>query len=140
MARHGVTHTFLPPTALKMLRTVENPQARWPLKLVSVASGGESLGLELIEWGRKDLGLTINEFYCQTECNMIVSSCSALFDPLIGTMGKAVPGHEVRTEERRVGEEGGSKGRSRWSPSPKKKKAKIYIGDISVNEQEKNKK
>jgi len=95
MARHGVTHTFLPPTALKMLRTVENPGARWPLKLVSVASGGESLGLELIEWGRKDLGLTINEFYGQTECNMIVSSCSALFDPLIGTMGKAVPGHAV---------------------------------------------
>jgi acetyl-CoA synthetase len=95
MSRHGVTHTFLPPTALKMLRTVENPQARWPLQLVSVASGGESLGLELIEWGRKDLGLTINEFYGQTECNMIVSSCSALFDPLIGTMGKAVPGHAV---------------------------------------------
>src|SRR3546814_17005616 len=47
IARHGVTHTFLPPTALKMLRTVENPQARWPLKLVSVASGGESLGLEI---------------------------------------------------------------------------------------------
>lgn len=95
MSRHGVTHTFLPPTALKMLRTVVNPGARWPLKLVSVASGGESLGLELIEWGRRDLGLTINEFYGQTECNMIVSSCSALFDPLIGTMGKAVPGHDL---------------------------------------------
>ncbi|HEU0229509.1 MAG TPA: acyl-CoA synthetase [Burkholderiaceae bacterium] len=95
MSRHGVTHTFLPPTALKMLRTVANPGARWPLKLVSVASGGESLGLELIEWGRRDLGLTINEFYGQTECNMIVSSCSALFDPLIGTMGRAVPGHDL---------------------------------------------
>ncbi|UHL65245.1 acyl-CoA synthetase [Paralcaligenes sp. KSB-10] len=95
MSRHGVTHTFLPPTALKMLRTVENPRARWPLKLVSVASGGESLGLELIEWGKKNLGLTINEFYGQTECNMIVSSCSTLFPPLIGTMGKAVPGHVI---------------------------------------------
>ena len=95
MSRHGVTHTFLPPTALKMLRTVADPGKRWPLKLVSVASGGESLGLELIEWGRRDLGLTINEFYGQTECNMIVSSCSALFDPLIGTMGKAVPGHDL---------------------------------------------
>jgi acetyl-CoA synthetase len=95
MSRHGVTHTFLPPTALKMLRSAENPSTRWPLKLVSVASGGESLGLELIEWGRKNLGLTINEFYGQTECNMIVSACSALFDPLIGTMGRAVPGHTV---------------------------------------------
>lgn len=96
MSRHGVTHTFLPPTALKMLRTVVNPAQYGPLKLVSVASGGESLGLELIEWGRKTLGLTINEFYGQTECNMIVSSCSALFDPLIGAMGKAVPGHDIQ--------------------------------------------
>jgi acetyl-CoA synthetase len=101
MSRHGVTHTFLPPTALKMLRTVPDPGARWPLKLVSVASGGESLGLELIEWGRKDLGLTINEFYGQTECNMIVSSCSALFEPLIGTMGKAVPGHDLAIVDER---------------------------------------
>ncbi len=95
MSRHGVTHAFLPPTALKMLRAVESPGARWPLKLVSVASGGESLGPELIEWGQKNLGLTINEFYGQTECNMIVSSCSALFPPRIGTMGKAVPGHII---------------------------------------------
>jgi acetyl-CoA synthetase len=95
MSRHGVTHTFLPPTALKMLRTREDPRRQWPLQLVSVASGGESLGLELIEWGRTHLGLTINEFYGQTECNMIVSSCSALFAPLVGTMGKAVPGHQV---------------------------------------------
>lgn len=95
MSRHGVTHTFLPPTALKMLRGIENPGERWPLALVSVASGGESLGLELIEWGRRNLGLTINEFYGQTECNMIVSSCAALFPPEIGSMGKAVPGHNI---------------------------------------------
>lgn len=95
MARHGVTHTFLPPTALKMLRSVANPRARWPLKLVSVASGGESLGLELITWARENLGVMINEFYGQTECNMIVSSCAKLFPPKIGSMGKAVPGHKV---------------------------------------------
>ncbi|MGH7066593.1 MAG: acyl-CoA synthetase [Acetobacteraceae bacterium] len=95
MSRHGVTHSFLPPTALKMLRSIENPGERWPLALVSVASGGESLGLELIEWGRRTLGLTINEFYGQTECNMIVSSCAALFPPEIGSMGKAVPGHAI---------------------------------------------
>lgn len=96
MARHGVTHTFLPPTALKMLRSLDDAGARRPLKLVSVASGGESLGLELIEWGRHRLGVTINEFYGQTECNMIVSSCGSLFEPRIGSMGKAVPGHDVR--------------------------------------------
>ncbi|WP_368641238.1 acyl-CoA synthetase [Castellaniella ginsengisoli] len=95
MARHRVSHTFLPPTALKMLRTLQDPGRCGRLSLVSVASGGESLGPQLIEWGRKALGVTINEFYGQTECNMIVSSCAALFEPRAGAMGRPVPGHEV---------------------------------------------
>jgi acetyl-CoA synthetase len=94
MARHAVTHTFLPPTALKMMRTVAHPE-RWKLALHAVASGGESLGEELIAWGRAALGVTINEFYGQTECNVVVSSCATLYPPQIGAIGKAVPGHEV---------------------------------------------
>jgi acetyl-CoA synthetase len=39
--------------------------------------------------------VTINEFYGQTECNMTVSSCSALFDTKPGAIGKAAPGHRV---------------------------------------------
>ncbi|MFA7527379.1 MAG: acyl-CoA synthetase [Ottowia sp.] len=96
MARHGVTHTFLPPTALKMLRAAGDPAHHGPFKLVSIASGGETLGRELVDWGREHLGLTINEFYGQTECNMIVSSCAALFEPRIGAMGRPVPGHDVQ--------------------------------------------
>jgi len=95
MARHGVTHTFLPPTALKMMRGSAYPEGAGPLALRSVASGGESLGSELIDWGRRVLGVTINEFYGQTECNMLVSSCSSLFDPEIGSIGRAAPGHRV---------------------------------------------
>lgn len=96
MNKHQITHTFLPPTALKMLRFVEKPQEKWPqLKLRSIASGGETLGKELLDWGRDNLNITINEFYGQTECNMIVSSCAAEFEPRPGSMGKAVPGHKV---------------------------------------------
>ncbi|OUL68679.1 acyl-CoA synthetase [Paraburkholderia hospita] len=94
MQRHAVTHAFLPPTALKMMRTVEHPE-RWALSLRAVASGGESLGAELIEWGRRALGVTINEFYGQTECNVVVSSCATLFEPCFGSIGKVVPGHRV---------------------------------------------
>src|SRR3546814_17356233 len=54
MARPGVTPTFQPPTALKMLRTVQNPQAPWPLILCSVDRRGEYLGLVLSEWGRNN--------------------------------------------------------------------------------------
>lgn len=96
IARHGVRNAFLPPTALKMMRPIPDPRTRWKLKLRSIASGGESLGEELLLWGRESFGLTINEFYGQTECNMIVSSCSALFEIRPGAIGKAVPGHEVR--------------------------------------------
>ena len=49
----------------------------------------------MLDWGKRAFGLNINEFYGQTECNMIVSACEALFEPLPGAMGKPVPGHQV---------------------------------------------
>ncbi|MFH1806603.1 MAG: acyl-CoA synthetase [Pseudomonadota bacterium] len=96
MAEYGVRNVFLPPTALKMMRTAgDESAASYDLNLRSVASGGETLGTELMEWGRRVLGVTINEFYGQTECNMVVSSCSVMMDPKSGIMGRAVPGHRV---------------------------------------------
>lgn len=92
---YGIRNSFLPPTALKMMRTVREPRQRWQYQLRSVASGGESLGTELLDWGRQTFGLTINEFYGQTECNMIVSSCAALMDSQPGAIGCAVIGHEI---------------------------------------------
>jgi acetyl-CoA synthetase len=96
MSRHSVTHVFLPPTALKMLRTEKSPRERWKLSLRSIASGGESLGAELLTWGKEALGATINEFYGQTECNMVVSSCGNWFAARPGAIGRAAPGHDVR--------------------------------------------
>ncbi len=96
IAEQGIRNSFLPPTALKMMRTVENPEERWDLNMRTIASGGESLGTELLDWGRKTFGLTINEFYGQTECNMVISSCIRIMDCKPGWMGKAVPGHDVR--------------------------------------------
>lgn len=95
MMRHAVRNVFLPPTALKLLRSAGQPDGLRDLNLRSLASGGESLGVELLEWGREVFGLTINEFYGQTECNMTISSCGALFDAKPGAIGKAAPGHEV---------------------------------------------
>jgi acetyl-CoA synthetase len=102
MQDFGVRNAFLPPTALKMMRAVADPAQRWQLDLRTIASGGETLGAELLDWGRVVFGVTINEFYGQTECNMIVSSCAALMEVRHGIMGRAVPGHEVAV----VSEEG----------------------------------
>jgi len=73
MAQHQIRNAFLPPTALKMMRQATQTPAKG-VQLRSVASGGETLGASLIDWGQTVLGTTINEFYGQTECNMIVSS------------------------------------------------------------------
>jgi acetyl-CoA synthetase len=95
MARHGVRNVFLPPTALKMMRQVPNPRQRFPFALRTVGSGGETLGRELLDWGRQHLALTVNEFYGQTECNLVVANCAALMAPRPGSMGRPVPGHDV---------------------------------------------
>jgi acetyl-CoA synthetase len=95
MADQGVRNTFVPPTALRMLRTVSNPAGRFDLTLRTVASGGEALGAETFAWGREALGLTINEFYGQTECNLVLSSCGALGVAKAGAIGRPVPGHTV---------------------------------------------
>jgi acetyl-CoA synthetase len=91
----GIRNAFLPPTALKIMRAVPEPEQRWRLAMRSIASGGETLGAELIEWGKRVFGLTINEFYGQTECNMIVSSSASLMPARPGVMGRAVPGHTL---------------------------------------------
>lgn len=93
-ARHAVRNVFFPPTALKLIRqTGAKPPPGFALR--SVGSGGETLGEELLEWGRSTLGVTINEFYGQTECNLVVSNCAALFPVRAGSMGKPVAGHHV---------------------------------------------
>lgn len=94
MRELGIRNCFLPPTALKMMRLAPASEAQG-LQLRSIASGGEPLGSELIDWGRRIFGTTINEFYGQTECNMTVSCCSVLYDPVPGVMGHAAPGHLI---------------------------------------------
>ncbi|HWV53118.1 acyl-CoA synthetase [Pseudorhodoplanes sp.] len=95
MARTGVRNAFIPPTALRMLRSAPNPRGRYDLRLRSIGSGGEALGSETFAWGRDAFGLTINEFYGQTECNLVLSSCAMLGVSRPGAIGKPVPGHEV---------------------------------------------
>ena len=95
MAQMKVTNAFIPPTALRLMKTVEAPARRHKLALRTIGSGGESLGKDTFEWAKKALGLSINEFYGQTECNLVLSSCARLGISRPGAIGKPVPGHEV---------------------------------------------
>ena len=95
MAKHKVRNVFLPPTALKMLRQVKTPRGRLAPQLRSIGSGGETLGEELLEWGKSTFGVTINEFYGQTEVNLVVGNCAQIMPVKPGSMGRAIPGHIV---------------------------------------------
>ena len=91
-----ITLTFLPPTALRMLRGVPDPRGRFDLSaLRNIASAGEALGPETFDWARSELGLTIGEAYGQTECNLVLASCTAAGMARAGSTGRPVPGHRV---------------------------------------------
>jgi acetyl-CoA synthetase len=95
IAKHKIRNVFMPPTALKLMRQVKDPKSRHRYSMRSIGSGGETLGEELLDWGRDVMGLTINEFYGQTECNLIVGCCAEIMEVRPGSMGKAIPGHVV---------------------------------------------
>ena len=95
LADHEVRNSFLPPTALKLMRQVERPRERWNFAMRSIFTGGEAMGAELMDWGRETFGFTINEGYGQTECNLVVGNCASIMKARPGSMGKPVPGHNV---------------------------------------------
>jgi acetyl-CoA synthetase len=95
LAKTGVRNAFIPPTALRMLRSAPSPRGRHDIRLRSLGSGGEALGAETYDWGRDAFGLIINEFYGQTECNLVLASCAMLGVSKPGSIGKPVPGHTV---------------------------------------------
>jgi acetyl-CoA synthetase len=96
MARHGVTHSFMTPTALKRLAQVEAPRQRYPkLVLRTVWTGGESLPGETLQWLESVLGVTCNEGYGLTEVNHMIGNCARLSPAKPGSMGFELPGHRV---------------------------------------------
>ncbi|WP_417670078.1 acyl-CoA synthetase [Roseibium sp.] len=95
MQDENVQNAFIPPTALKMLRSVDKPASRFDLKLRSVGSAGEALGRETYDWFADEFGFHVNEFYGQTECNAVLGSCKSAGVSRSGAIGKPIPGHEV---------------------------------------------
>ncbi|MGO7635700.1 AMP-binding protein [Rhizobium leguminosarum] len=95
MAEMKVRNAFIPPTALRLMRSVADPRSKYDLVLRTIGSAGEALGRETYEWARHTLGITVNEFYGQTECNFVLASSAAYGVTKAGAIGRAVPGHRV---------------------------------------------
>ncbi len=98
IARLGVRNVFMPATALRLMRS-HDPGT--PVSLRTVASGGETVGFETSEWCRDRLGARLNEFYGQTEANLLVGNCCA-WEARPGSMGLPYPGHGVRVVDGEV--------------------------------------
>ncbi len=94
ITEHKVTSTFLPPTALKMMRQADL-EVGDVIALRTIMTGGEPLGSETLTWGRDHLGVHINEIYGQTEANLLVGNSSNVWDVRPGSMGRPFPGHTL---------------------------------------------
>jgi acetyl-CoA synthetase len=104
MAEFGVTDAFLPPTAIRMMMTLDGDA--YDLALETICSGGEPLTSEILEWADEELdGVAVNEIYGQTEANLLVCDCHEWFSPRVGSMGKPVVGHDVAVVDPETGEE-----------------------------------
>ncbi len=96
MQRYAVTHTFLFPTALKaMMKAVPEPRRVWRLKLEAIMSAGEAVGDAVFDYCQRELGVTVNEMFGQTEINYIVGNCARLWPARPGSMGRPYPGHRI---------------------------------------------
>ena len=93
MGRHQVRNALLTPTVLKRLREVPDPARRFGVDLRSIVSGAEAVGKALLEEMNATFGVTINEGFGQTECNMVLGNCAALGHMKVGALGTALPGH-----------------------------------------------
>ncbi len=104
MQEHGVTHTFLFPTALKaMMKAYPHPREHFALKLQAIMSAGEAVGDAVFAYCRDELDVVVNEMFGQTEINYVVGNCSmngrtaagAGWPARAGSMGRPYPGHRV---------------------------------------------
>ena len=95
--RYGVTNLTSAPTAYRALAAAGAELARrYNVKLRVASSAGEPLNPEVIEWFRRELGVSICDCYGQTELGMMVCNYNALHHPIKpGSMGRPMPGLEV---------------------------------------------
>jgi acetyl-CoA synthetase len=93
---HGITHSFLFPTALKaMMKAQAHPSRHYNLKLKALMSAGEAVGDAVFAYCQDELGVVVNEMFGQTEINYVVGNCQVFWPSKAGSMGRGYPGHQV---------------------------------------------
>ncbi|WP_340100444.1 acyl-CoA synthetase [Salinibaculum salinum] len=88
--QYGISASFLPPTALRMMMQETDEARNYDLSsLRSISSGGESLGSDVSEWAEDVFeGAVVQEVYGQTESMYIAQEVQKLFPRREESMGK----------------------------------------------------
>ncbi len=97
LADHGVDVWYTAPTALRMLMRygTDLPRQHDLSRLRHVASVGEALNPEVVEWGLEAYGLPVHDNWWQTETGAIMISNYRGMEVRPGSMGRPVPGVEA---------------------------------------------
>jgi acetyl-CoA synthetase len=92
LARHPITSFCAPPTVWRMLVQADLGSVRVSLR--EALSAGEPLNPEIIERVKRAWGLTVRDFYGQTETAALVGNTPGQ-RVLPGSMGRPLPGFEI---------------------------------------------
>ncbi|GGN88662.1 AMP-binding protein [Haloarcula pellucida] len=95
VAGQGVTHAFLPPTALRAIRRETDPAPDDVPTLETMLCGGEHLPDDLAAWATDRLAVTVNEAYGQTEANALAGESNGVYPAAPDGLGRPYPGHEI---------------------------------------------
>jgi acetyl-CoA synthetase len=105
LAAERVTVWYTAPTAVRMMIRAGGEMARRHdlSALRFMASVGEPLNPEAVEWGRMAIGLAFHDNWWQTETGGIMIASFAAMDIKPGSMGKPLPGIEAAIVRRGPG-------------------------------------
>lgn len=94
LAEHRVSVWYTTPTALRMLMRAGSDLARrFDLSALRVvASAGEALNAEVVQWARSAFGVPVHDTWWQTETGAIMIASLPGREVIAGAMGRPVPG------------------------------------------------
>ncbi len=92
LVRCGIATFCAPPTVWRML--VQQDIARWKVPLREALSAGEPLNPEVIARVEQVWGLTVRDFYGQTETTSLVGNSPGQ-NVVPGSMGRPLPGYRI---------------------------------------------
>jgi acetyl-CoA synthetase len=95
LSRHGVTHVFTTPTAMRSMMAIPDAGKAYPQKFAVVCSAGEPLNPEAIRWFREQYGVTVLDYYGMTESYPMAANFPWM-EVREGSMGRVMPGWDVQ--------------------------------------------